>query len=533
MHRLLFASEKMMKKTGTGWAVAAAMGLLLGPLHGCSSSTPAAVVPPVEAGPPGDDGAAASTDGEAGASGGDGAGSCDGEAGTASDGAAPSVPCSTLPGTLVYIESGDTQENLLKRLGRHLRDSANVTLVFSLTGSCTLTSDLYGGSNIAGSTTLKYIPSTAENPSWTTAQTESNCIADAAGVPIDVGISALFVQSCGDGDPPAGSGLALIQGPIQAYTFVVPTASSQTAIWAEEAYYAFGFGDANPLGPPWNNEQFMFIRPTTKSTLVATALNIGLLPTNWLGQQEAASSDVVNAVTNSTNPQATIGILGAEVYDGDRNNGIQTLAFQAYGQKGAYYPDSTSTAFDKQNLRDGHYGLWSPTVYITKVDGNGVPTNPAVHYMTDLVLGNTNPALPDGAAPLDGLADVVAVGLIPQCAMQVSRTTDGGPMSPYAPAAPCTCYYLSHIAGATGTPTGCTACSGDGDCGGGTCQHGYCEPDTAAAAYQGDAGNGCYTGPAASATASEIVNACTNAPSIAKAVTLPSVNGDAGLEPIP
>jgi hypothetical protein len=42
------------------------------------------------------------------------------------------------PGTKVYIESGDTQEPLLKLLGRQLRDDANITIVFELTGSCTL-----------------------------------------------------------------------------------------------------------------------------------------------------------------------------------------------------------------------------------------------------------------------------------------------------------------------------------------------------------------------------------------------------------
>src|SRR5262249_31364360 len=144
------------------------------------------------------------------------------------------------------------------------------------------------------------------------------------GVPIDAAISALFVESCGLGGPPAGSGLGLIRGPVQAYTFVVPTASDQSAIWAEEAYYTFGFGNANPLAPtydPWNNESFLFIRPTTKSTLVATAKNISVPPAKWKGTPEPASADVVNAVANSTNAEATIGILGAEVYDSNRTKG--------------------------------------------------------------------------------------------------------------------------------------------------------------------------------------------------------------------
>ncbi|MBV9946978.1 MAG: hypothetical protein JOZ69_09030, partial [Myxococcales bacterium] len=82
---------------------------------------------------------------DAGGGGAEGGGTSDGDGGAApaSDTNGPAVPCGSLPGTLVYIESGDTQENLLKRLGRHLRDTADITLVFNLTGSCTLTSDAF------------------------------------------------------------------------------------------------------------------------------------------------------------------------------------------------------------------------------------------------------------------------------------------------------------------------------------------------------------------------------------------------------
>ncbi|HEX4340465.1 MAG TPA: hypothetical protein VH062_31370 [Polyangiaceae bacterium] len=426
--------------------------------------------------------------------------------------------CADLPGKIVYIESGDTQENLLKNLGRQLREQG-ITIAFNLTGSCTLTNDIYTVANVVPNGTLKYIPSAAENAAWKTSDPEPTCQTGASGVPIDLAISALFVESCGLGGPPVDSGLTLIQGPVQAYTFVVPEASDQTAIWAEEAYYAFGFGNANPLAPkynPWNDEMFMFIRPTTKSTLVATAKNIDVPPAQWKGVQEAASSDVVSAVVNSTNAEASIGILGAEVYDANRGKGLKTLAFQAFGQGAAYFPDSSASAFDKQNVRDGHYSLWSPTVYITKTDANG-PVNPSVAAITDAVLGK--------AATLDGLADAVKVGLIPECAMQVSRTTDGGDLTPFTPPASCTCYYLSKIAGATGSPAGCTPCDGDAGCGdGGTCQFGFCESGAPAVAPS-DAG--CVSG--TPKTSADLLNACTTATAVTKKVVLPS----AKLEPLP
>jgi hypothetical protein len=478
-----------------------------------------------------DDDAAPNSGGSGGATSSGGSSGSSAAAGTSGEGGASGAvafdgSCATLPGKVIYIESGDTQENLLKNLGRQLRDTANITLAFNLTGSCTLTNDIYTATKVVPNGTLKYVPSSAEDPTWTPAKPEPTCTTPVDGVAVDLAISALFVESCGLGGPPADSGLGLIQGPIQAYTFVVPTASTEHAIWAEEAYYAFGFGNDNPLAPdnnPWNDENFMFIRPPTKSTLVATAKNIDVPPNKWKGVPEAASSDVVTAVATSTQPEATIGILGAEVYDGDRNNGIRTLAFQAFGQHGAYYPDSTSEGFDKQNVRDGHYTLWSPTVYITQVDSANTPTDPAVRYVTDLVVGN-EPVLPSGATPFDALANVVSVGLIPNCAMQVTRSEDGGDLAPFAPPAPCTCYYLNQVPGATGTPDGCSACSSSAECDGGSCNHGFCEPN---AISTGGEGSDCFSG--APTTHAEIIDACTTAQSVAKDVVLPSSE----LEPLP
>ncbi len=65
---------------------------------------------------------------------------------------------------------------------------------------------------------------------------------------------------------------------------------------------------------------------------MATALNILVPPNKWRGVAEAASTDVVAAVASSANPEATIGILGAEVYDANRGAGLKTLAYETYGQ---------------------------------------------------------------------------------------------------------------------------------------------------------------------------------------------------------
>ena len=372
--------------------------------------------------------------------------------------------CSSLPGPQIVVQSGDTQEPLLKTLGQKLRNSTNkpLTILYNLNGTCSVTEDMYAGIKLIAYPS--YIPSAEEMPGWDPTQPAPTCTIDLVnGLSIDVGIAATFPASCGLGDPPPGSGL--IRGPIQAYGFITPKASDQFAIPAEEAYLVFGFGDADMLSP-WNNEQFLFIRPPSKSTVLTLAAAIDVPATKWRGQAINASDDVLTAVASSSNPEATIGILGSEIYDANRSS-ITELAFRAFGQHHAYLPDSRTGSFDKKNLRDGHYAPWAPTVYIANVDGSNRPTNPDVAYLVDLVLGNP---VPD--SDVDGVGAIVSVGLTPDCAMGVTRSSEGGPLSLYAPAGPCGCYFESHVPNGS---TSCMQCTDSSTCGKGVCRLGYCE----------------------------------------------------------
>jgi hypothetical protein len=468
-------------------------------VYACSSSSNKTSPPVNEAGADTSSGSSGSSSGGSGSSSGSSGGSGSSSGGAAfncnPDSGSPPL-CSSLPGTLVYMESADTQETVLDIVGRQLRDSANITLAFELTGSCTVTPALYENTPLPTNTEMLYIPSTAECPTWTSSDPELTCLTSAtATTPVDVGISALFPASCGDGPPP--SGIGTFNGPIQAYTFVVPTNefnNGQQSITAEEAYYAFGDGANNPVTPTqWNIPAQFFLRPASKSTLVSTALNIGLTAAEMTlatadggttdGRQLLASSgDVVTAVENATNLPQAIGILGSEVYDTSRGMGMNELAFSGFGQtNGAWFPDSSPTSFDKQNLRNGNYSLWSPAVIIAPINGSGVPSNPAVAYFTNVILG-TPGALPpggyvDGGAPIDGLGATVSAGLTPDCAMQVTRSGDGAPLTPYTPTSPCTCYYLSKVPMATTLPASCTPCTSSASCGDASvgCFNGYCE----------------------------------------------------------
>jgi hypothetical protein len=372
--------------------------------------------------------------------------------------------CSALPNPIV-IESGDTQEPLLKTLGQKLRNSASapMTVAYFLAGSCTLIDDMYNARKLT--VNLSYIPSTAEDPTWTPAKPSPTCTMDVVGgMPVDVAISATFVSSCTQAAPP--SPLGLVQGPIQSYAFIVPKASTQQIITAEEAYFTFGFGATGQVNP-WTDELYMFIRPATKSTILTIAAAIGVPAAKWKGQRKNASAEVLNNVALSTNPDKTIGIIGSEVYDANRGE-VTELAYRAYGQKHGFLPDSSVASFDKKNLRDGHYTMWAPTVYITAVDGTNTPTGANAKTFIDLVLGNPTPSVTD----VDGLAAVVSKGLVPDCAMKVKRASEGADLSLYSPAQPCGCFYEASVPQGT---SACTKCTDTTPCGTGQCRHGYCE----------------------------------------------------------
>jgi hypothetical protein len=196
--------------------------------------------------------------------------------------------------------------------------------------------------------------------------------------------------------------------------------------------------------------------------LLAWAANISVPGDKWKGVKLDGSAMVVSGINGGT--AAAIGILGAEVYDANRAT-MKALAYRAKGQYAAYYPDSSSSSRDKKNVRDGHYTVWSPTIWMDTVDaGTGAPARPDARYVIDLVAGKT--VTP---APSFGMIDVIAaVGLVPDCAMKVNRTFEGGPLALYRPAESCTCKYESLV-----DTSSCATCTAS--CATGTCRNGFCE----------------------------------------------------------
>lgn len=366
---------------------------------------------------------------------------------------------------IIYAQVGDTQNNLMRRLARALRDNTDnpITLVWTTSGSCANISAIYTRVALPTATNMNYAPSVAENANWNVATDPTlQCTPPANTVP-DIANSALFNSACTTDQPPAT--VHLEYGPVQAYVMAVPEASSQTAITFEEAYFVFGFGMAGMV-QPWNDELSMFIRTVTKSTLLAWAANISVPADKWKGVRLDGSPMVVSNLQAATsNAEKAIGILGAEVYDAQRTT-LNSLAFRAKDQYAAYYPDSTSTSRDKQNVRDGHYTVWSPTVWMDTT-ANGTPVNPNTRYITEMIAGKT--VTP---APSFNMIDIIAaVGLVPDCAMRVKRSFEGGPLSLYMPTESCTCKYESLVA----PPSSCATCDANTPCASGVCRSGFCE----------------------------------------------------------
>ncbi len=357
----------------------------------------------------------------------------------------------------VYLTVGDTQINLVRELGAKLRGSEQITLIWRATGSCTNLDTLYGDLRMSGN--FSYIPAGYDPKAMPTAPI---CTVAAPGVLADIANSIVFLDGC-----PAPKPMDVIDalGPVQSFVFAVPLASSQIAITAEEAYFVFGFGMTGQVAP-WLDNNLLFGRPPTKGTVISVGASIGVAAGKWQGQKISLSQDLASMLSAAVQPDRAIGVLGSEVFDGYRAT-LKALAFRAPRQHRAYWPDSIQSGFDKQNVRDGHYHLWSYTHWLQRTDALGKPRKVLAQRVVDVLVGNVVQP-PVRFEPLDG---VVRVGLIPRCAMRVSRQSEGGEFSLYRPDEPCGCYFDSQAIGSTR----CIACTDSSMCSGGTCRRGFCE----------------------------------------------------------
>jgi hypothetical protein len=248
--------------------------------------------------------------------------------------------------------------------------------------------------------------------------------------------------------------------------FIVPQSNdTSTNITAAEAQLVWGCGMAGAVAP-FTSDASIMQRDQNSGTQGIVAKAIQLAPAAFKGFSNSSGGNLVTKLL-AVDPNTAIGFLAADAYD-SRRGMLNALAFKAFGQNKAYYADSTADSFDKRNVRDGHYTVWGPEHFFATADAQGKISNPKAAAFIGWINGTTTTT---AFNPIDVAA---AAGVIPQCAMKVTRDQDGPPVKNYTPAAPCGCYWESKATKTT--PPGCMACTDNSGCTGGKkCSNNFCE----------------------------------------------------------
>lgn len=365
------------------------------------------------------------------------------------------APCSDLPNPTIGLGTSNGRP-LIAAFATELAGQADpVSLVYIGATACQGIGAVLDGT-----------PSTGTASFWGTDGMEQMCELPIGGVVPDYALVQADPTLCvGIEEIPADIGERI--GPVSALSLIVPVESSQISIAAHALYFIYGFGASAGMVSPWTIDAELRAREPTASSQITFAIAANIPLGKFKGVETATASDVLTALTTSINPEAALGFVAAELADRNRDV-VRTLAFQAYDQECAYWPDSTATAFDKRNVRDGHYFVWSPSRFYAPVDARGEiihgPTRIALGYMTASI------PIPEDFPALDLVIDT---GTVPRCAMSVWRDEESGPLYSAQPDEPCGCYYDFRATGSTS----CDPCEGDGDCSSEspTCRHGYCE----------------------------------------------------------
>jgi hypothetical protein len=276
---------------------------------------------------------------------------------------------------------------------------------------------------------------------------------------IDVGVSDVYPATCTaySNIPMLGATQKDFHGPIQAMTMAVQNASTESSISAEAAYVVFGWAGQTNTVAPWTDPTMMFIRTPTSGTESMIGWAIGILATAYVDQNRAT---------------------------------LRALAFQAKDphtggdQDCGYLPDSSSTAFDKLNVRQGRYAIWGPLHFVVNTDSGGNPianpsntssTNTAVARVVNFLSAN-NLSMSDSTALIKASQKAYTV---PQCAMEVTTTSEIGAEASYQPTGACGCYFESLAQGGMTTSSYCRTCAADADCADAGvykhCNYTYCE----------------------------------------------------------
>jgi ABC-type phosphate transport system substrate-binding protein len=386
--------------------------------------------------------------------------------------------CANL-GTPVYLAGASAVRPIVREAQRALaRAGSDVIIIYQGTASCDGPSAIVNDLNTTG--TADY---------WDFSEdTEANvprsrCNLPLGGVKPDIGISDVMAATCEahlGGNFAVTGNLREYSGPVQAMVLAAQQASTEDAISAAAARIVLGFGGETHTIAPWTVNDELHNRVPESGTKILMAAAIGLLSPKWKGTLHPSNPDVLSAIVGATNPNAAIGLLAADFADQNRDQ-LKVLALQADGQSCGYLPDSSRTATDKVNVREGRYAASAPVQYTVEVDpSSGLArardgrTN---HEDVQQVLQFLRMDDLDDETMHLMIEATAAANTVPMCAMKVQWSREGAMPTPYAPTEPCHCLYEELNGRAPGVAA-CDTCATDDDCTDASapvCRFGFCE----------------------------------------------------------
>jgi hypothetical protein len=371
----------------------------------------------------------------------------------------------TLPNPIIVSGSTAFEPTLRVLASKLSAEAAPYTVIFATgsTGSCNGVAAIANATDLGGTSGRYYIGANGA--------TAQSCTF-AAGQKADVGISDVYYEACSNVTQPKPADVMDVAGPAQAMLFVVPKANTTTqGLTYKEAQTLYGCGvSATRVVAGFSMPTGIYCRDAASGTQITVAKNIGLpetVLTSPICVNGGGTSGVVNGVTQFPDAQSSIGFIAADAFDANRT-ALNALGFAALGQTKAYLADSSADVSDRKNVRDGHYTIWGYEHFLAKTTAGALSTKAAdfIGYINGTKT-STN---------FDYVAIEGGAGVIPLCAMNVKRSSDGGLLSPYSPLETCNCAFEAAITKTT--PAGCMACTGTGTStctGGKMCRHGFCE----------------------------------------------------------
>jgi hypothetical protein len=373
---------------------------------------------------------------------------------------ANAAPCDTSK-PIVVIRGSSASEPVLNAIGP-IAATNGINIVYSSADS----SCGGGVASIFGATP----PKTTSGKTKYATDKNGTCDLDADTV-ADIGVSDVYAQSCTTISPAITSVPDTIEdylGPVQAFTLIVhDDPSYPVAISQEAAYNIFGVtargGNAQFAVAPWTVQADIFARNAGSGTQQTWWRALDLPSVDKFGGVDQGGSGALLSAVSEAARASVIGILAYNdivTPAGGTPPAVRPLAYQAKGQTAAYYPNSTATATDLANVRDGHYLPWASLHFFAKKTNGALSAN--VQAVLDLL---------ESQEVVEAEANA---HVVPQCAMKVSRTSDQGDLSNYTPEKPCGNFFEATITGQA--PADAVACTADSGCAADQqCVFGYCE----------------------------------------------------------